>query len=362
MASNAPSSEPPPNRRSIWESRVLRAGGLAGALAAIGGLGASVLGLFDGSDRPAGAQPTAAIKDVEVGGLAGISSAFRRTPTARTCKRLPKGALRVSGPSRSPLPGPARLAAAQTILAQVETVPDAGESEEQAESEESTGGEGGGDGASESDSGASDGGNSGDTTKPGTVTEDQLNPPGIPHEVTLPNGTEVLGAVSPPAGAPSAAEALQVAPAAFSSDRAQEALTEVALMTGPGGSAQPLGRLVDLALRLTGLEDECVQLAWTLYDAGAGDVVPERWLQFRTGLRFVPGNADTSASEQFWVPLPRRGGRFFVRVGLFREDGTRLTVGRSEPFNQPKSDPSGFVRRAEHPAALGAAVPSRGRL
>ena len=359
-----------PASRSVWENRVLRSGALAGALAAIVGFGGSLAGLFGGGDAPPeqpAIEPGAVIKDVQVGSLTGINTAFRRTSTARTCKRLPAGALRVSRPA--PADPATTFAVADTVLAQTEDEgtaepddpatteeppppedpdaqaepdPPADEGDADATPEEDDSGEP----TREDDSRRTgdDDGETGATTPsdPGGSTE--IGPPGIPRRTTLPDGSVVVGGVSPSPGAPVGANALAVAPTAFSSEEEQTALAEVALTrVGPDGTAEALGRLIDLTVRLTALEGECIQLAWSLYDARSENVVPERWLQFRTGLRFVAGDGDVSASEQFWVPMPRRGGRFYVRIGLFKEDGTRLTLGRSQSFDQPKGDESGHV-------------------
>lgn len=289
---------------SVWESRVLRLGALAGAIAAVIGLVVTLTGLLP--DDP---DESAAIEGVDVGAVAGIRSAFARTGAGRECDDLPDDALRVARP---PLPL-AVLQIAQVLT--TETVPE-------------------------------DGGEETETTVEGGSGA-VVAGAGIPHTITLDDLALIDEIRPPPFEGPVefAPQALRVSPADFSSPEEQAVLRQVALTrtSASGAQAEPVGRLIDVGVRLEGLDDECIQLAWSLYDEPTGDVVPERWLRFRTGLRFVVDGDEQFASEQFWVPLPRRGGRFFVRMGLFKEDGTRLAIGRSPPFRQVQADVQGFV-------------------
>jgi hypothetical protein len=170
--------------------------------------------------------------------------------------------------------------------------------------------------------------------------------------VLRPDGIRVIDSVSPvvvtPGPGPSEpkefkTEALTVAPEDYTHEQQKEVTAQAALIKTSTGTAEPVGRLIDLSVTLRGLKHRCVQLRWSLYEARTGIRAKELWLRDRPALRFVPGGQDESASQQFWVPVPRRGGRFFIRMGLFEPDGTRLTVARTEMFEEPGGDKNGFV-------------------
>jgi hypothetical protein len=176
-----------------------------------------------------------------------------------------------------------------------------------------------------------------------------------PTTILRPDGIRVINEVRPvipPTPSPTGpttvptvvkAEALTVAPEDYSPEQEKQVTAQAALVKTSTGTAEPVGRLVDLSVAFHGLKHRCIQLRWSLYEAPTGVRAKELWLRDRPALRFVPDRQDQSASQQFWVPVPRRGGRFFVRMGLFEPDGTRLTVARTEMFEVPGGDKNGFV-------------------
>jgi hypothetical protein len=96
---------------------------------------------------------------------------------------------------------------------------------------------------------------------------------------------------------------------------------------------EPVGVIVSVALTLVGLEDEDVNVYWSLYHAQDGRRVPREWLANR--------RADTTHAEAtsdrrystFWVPLPRLRGPFYLRLSAVTEDGTTLDYRNTQHFD-----------------------------
>ncbi len=55
--------------------------------------------------------------------------------------------------------------------------------------------------------------------------------------------------------------------------------------------------------------------------------MPRDWLLNRRAVQLT----DEGASHDFWVPLPKLRGPFFVRIGIY-DEGKRLTFRDSRPF------------------------------
>jgi len=98
------------------------------------------------------------------------------------------------------------------------------------------------------------------------------------------------------------------------------------------GSQEVLGVTVSFELQLDGFKGKRSDVRWSLYGARDKRRVPRDWLINRRALS-LQGKADADqASKEFWVPLPRRKGPFFVRVGVYDEKNTRLTYEDTKPF------------------------------
>jgi len=97
------------------------------------------------------------------------------------------------------------------------------------------------------------------------------------------------------------------------------------------GESEPIGVTVNFDLTIEGYEDEEIDIRWSLYDAGAQSRVPRDWLVNRRALVARPEVQSDSAEGEFWIPLPRQSGPYFVRIAAF--DGkARLASEDSEPF------------------------------
>ena len=100
----------------------------------------------------------------------------------------------------------------------------------------------------------------------------------------------------------------------------------------PSGATEPLGVTLDFDLELEGFKGRRVEVRWSLYDAGAGERVPRDWLSNRRALAVRPEAAFDRPSAEFWVPLPKERGPFFVRLSVYDDQGRRLAYADSKSF------------------------------
>jgi hypothetical protein len=314
-------------RLSVFENRIVRMGALAGACAAILGLGLKLSGLFSSSEPPAA---SAHVTAVDIGDLVGIRAAFDRIPSVRACADLASvRRFQVSAPRSA-----SRLSFASMEFAQ--TRPGVGED--------------------------SDGPTLTTPKTTPTQTSTETEPKTVPiikvptgklletvsRTIILRSGLPVIDRVVPRAGqvprsAP-APQTLALTDGSASEDERQDVAAEALLVRADGGnSAEPVGRLVDISVAIKGLRRHCVQVRWSLYEADSAVRVREGWLRDQPGSRVIPDSQETETTTQVWVPLPRRGGRFFVKLGMFDDRGTRFDVARTEPFKQAPGDAQGFL-------------------
>ena len=96
---------------------------------------------------------------------------------------------------------------------------------------------------------------------------------------------------------------------------------------------QPLGVAVNFNISLTGFQGETVDVRWSMYRASGGRPLQPFWARGQRVL-WLEGEADTdSGSDDFWVPVPKFKGSFFVRVSAHDEDGDRLDYEDTETFD-----------------------------
>jgi hypothetical protein len=98
------------------------------------------------------------------------------------------------------------------------------------------------------------------------------------------------------------------------------------------GKVEPIGVAVDYDVSLTGFRGKRVTVKWSLYRADGATQVPHEWLR-NQAVHWLKGEAESdSASAGFWAPLPRTQGAFFIRIGLYDDDGIRLDFRDTEQF------------------------------
>jgi hypothetical protein len=114
--------------------------------------------------------------------------------------------------------------------------------------------------------------------------------------------------------------------------RLAEVLTNTRTQATTGRAVEPIGVTINYKVELTGFRGRILTIRWSLYRAAEGVEVPPAWLKNQP-VRWLEGEAERdSASDSFWVPLPKVEGPFFVRVTLHDEKGVRLDHHDSEEF------------------------------
>jgi hypothetical protein len=71
------------------------------------------------------------------------------------------------------------------------------------------------------------------------------------------------------------------------------------------------GALLRFRVQITGFEGKRLTLKWELYDAASGDQINES-----KATTITPTTETNEANWPFWVPLPRRAGKFYAVVEL----------------------------------------------
>jgi hypothetical protein len=96
------------------------------------------------------------------------------------------------------------------------------------------------------------------------------------------------------------------------------------------GKTEPVGAAVNFNLTLENLKDRTVEVRWSMYRVGAGSPLPRDWLVNRRVFRERIERSSQTVSSQFWVPLPREPGSYFVRLSAWDGDN-RLDYEDSAP-------------------------------
>jgi hypothetical protein len=94
---------------------------------------------------------------------------------------------------------------------------------------------------------------------------------------------------------------------------------------------EPIGVTVNFDVSLTGFQGDEAEIRWSLYSAGGG-AVPRDWLRDQRVLTVEAEAEEDSGSGEFWAPLPSREGRYFIRFGVYDEDGDRITYRNTSRF------------------------------
>ena len=99
-----------------------------------------------------------------------------------------------------------------------------------------------------------------------------------------------------------------------------------------GGRLEPVGVSVSFEVTLEGFSGRRVDVSWSLYRARGGGRVPYSWLINHPVLQLTGEAENDTASKEFWVPLPKKRQRFFVRISVLTQNGTKLTFKDTRSF------------------------------
>jgi hypothetical protein len=93
-----------------------------------------------------------------------------------------------------------------------------------------------------------------------------------------------------------------------------------------------VGVAVQFGVTLTGFRGDTADVRWSLHSAGTGVRLPDPWLREQRALLLRGEAGRDTASGEFWVPVPRRRGPFFIRIGVYDDDRTRLDFADTPSF------------------------------
>lgn len=99
----------------------------------------------------------------------------------------------------------------------------------------------------------------------------------------------------------------------------------------PGGR-ELVGVAVSFDVAMIGFEGATVDIRWSLYGAD-GATVPRSWLRNQRALVLECKAKRNSGGGEFWVPIPQAKGSFFIRVGVYDQDGNQLDHSDSRQFS-----------------------------
>jgi hypothetical protein len=94
---------------------------------------------------------------------------------------------------------------------------------------------------------------------------------------------------------------------------------------------QPLGVVVAVDLELSGLRGRPLTLSWSMWQQGGETRLYGDWLNENLAYRIKAASAHDTASIDFWIPLPRTHGPYFVRSRL-SSNGVALASADTDPF------------------------------
>ncbi len=89
--------------------------------------------------------------------------------------------------------------------------------------------------------------------------------------------------------------------------------------------------VVTVDVELSGLKGRPVLLSWSMWQAGEGTRLYGEWLNTNLAYQLEATESHDTASVDFWIPLPKRHGQYFVRSYL-AVPGQAATSADCDPF------------------------------
>lgn len=99
----------------------------------------------------------------------------------------------------------------------------------------------------------------------------------------------------------------------------------------PGGKAEPLGLRVSVNLEVAGLRGEPLLLSWSVLQRSGNTALPKAWRSTNLGYRLQATSDRDTGNVDFWVPMPKARGQYYVGVVLSTNE-TRLAEAESPTF------------------------------
>jgi hypothetical protein len=101
-----------------------------------------------------------------------------------------------------------------------------------------------------------------------------------------------------------------------------------------GGRRVPLGLLVTTKIRLVALRHRDVSLTWSVLPIDGQGALGPVWRGPNLSYRLSAEDDDDRVVVPLWIPLPKRKGRYIVRLDVFRGNAD-LEQADSKPFRSP---------------------------
>ncbi|MBU2666128.1 hypothetical protein KOI35_21750 [Actinoplanes bogorensis] len=95
---------------------------------------------------------------------------------------------------------------------------------------------------------------------------------------------------------------------------------------------EPVGVVVSSNMDFTGLRGKKVLLSWQMWQVGGTKRLYGDWLNELLAYQIVPTTDHDTSNADFWIPLPKADGPFFIRSRLTFE-GATLTTSDSPSFS-----------------------------
>lgn len=99
----------------------------------------------------------------------------------------------------------------------------------------------------------------------------------------------------------------------------------------PGGKAEPVGLRISVNLEVVGLRGEPLFLSWSVLQRSGNTALPKAWRSTNLGYRLQATSDKDSGNVDFWVPMPKARGQYFVSIDLSTK-GSRLAAAESPDF------------------------------
>jgi hypothetical protein len=94
---------------------------------------------------------------------------------------------------------------------------------------------------------------------------------------------------------------------------------------------EPLGMRVGVNVEVFGLRGQPLRLSWSVLQRSGSVPLPDPWLSSTVGYRLQPSSDRDTGTLDFWVPLPKASGQYYVSL-ILTSNGTALTSAESKDF------------------------------
>ncbi len=126
-------------------------------------------------------------------------------------------------------------------------------------------------------------------------------------------------------------EAGKPVPAAEAARRLVNVLGRTRTVKTQNGKRDPLGVIVTANMQLEGLLGRELGVYWEVWTQSGASRLYDRWLDEVRVARIAAERERDAGAVQFWVPMPKRPGTYFIHV-IIRDGDKVLFVARSDIF------------------------------